>query len=95
VQSLVTENGPPDAKLSGLRIDAGARAGAEVHFGFMGMPELSLEGSVGVIYSRQTATAEVGKQRVTDTNTMLTTSSFNNPWDIFKGIGTVAARYYF
>lgn len=95
VQSLIKENGPPDAELSGLRLDAGARAGAEVHFGFLGMPELSLEGSIGFIYSRQTATAEVEQQRVTDTNTLLTTSSFNNPWDIFKGIGAVAARYYF
>lgn len=95
VKSLITDNGPPDAHLSGLRIDAGARVGAEMHFGFMGMPELSLEGSVGLLYSWQRASAEVAKQQVTDTNVQLTTSSFSNPWDIFRGIGTVAARYYF
>lgn len=95
VKSPALTNPPPEAELRGWRLDVGARAGAEIHFGFLGMPELSLEGSVGLLMSHQRVSASVGNQSVTDTGTLLTTSSFNNPWDIFRGFGTVAARYYF
>jgi hypothetical protein len=92
---LGAPNAPPDAELHGFRFDAGARAGAEIHFGFMGLPELALEGSIGLLYTRQSASASVANQKVSDTVTLLTTSTFSNPWDIFKGAGTIAARYYF
>ena len=35
--------------VSGLLIEVGARAGAEIHFGFIDLPSLSLQGSVGLI----------------------------------------------
>lgn len=95
VKPVQQDNAPPDAVLSGLRFDIGARAGGEVHFGFMGIPELSLEASVGLLFSHQRASASAGNQSVTDVSNLVTTTSFANPWDIFRSVGTVAARYYF
>ena len=61
----------------------------ELHFGFIDIPELSLEASVGAFLSiqdRQTSTGD-------STTIRFTTSSFNTPWDILRS--AVAARYYF
>jgi len=33
----------PDQELRGFKLDLGARAGAEIHFGFIGIPQLSLQ----------------------------------------------------
>ncbi len=87
----------PDTDLSGSRILAGARAGAEVHFGFMGLRRLSLEGSVGLFYDSQSwkASSTVNGAEVSakGSETIISTSSINQPWDFFRG--NVAARYYF
>ena len=84
---------PPDAGLTGWRFDLGGRAAAEVHFGFINMPRLALEGSVGIYYSIRTASAEMGNVKRSDSTNGLTTSSFSNPWDFFRS--NVSARYYF
>lgn len=85
---------------SGFHIDLGARAGAEVHFGFMGIPELSLLGSVGLnlandSVSTETPPASVGAPRteVSASQTALSTTVGNSPWSIFTS--NVAAIYYF
>ena len=39
---------PPDIVRTGLRVDAGARIGTEIQFGFIGIPELALQASVGL-----------------------------------------------
>lgn len=87
----------PDTDLSGSRILAGARAGAEIHFGFMGLRRLSLEGSVGLFYDSQTwkasSTQNGTEVSAKGTETVISTSSINQPWDFFRG--NVAARYYF
>ena len=87
----------PDTDLTGSRILAGARAGAEIHFGFMGLRRLSLEGSVGLFYDSQTwkssSTVNGTEVSAKGTETILSTSSINQPWDFFRG--NVAARYYF
>ncbi len=85
--------GTPDADLSGLRFDVGARAGAELQFGFIDMPRLALEASVGAFFTLRTASVSVGNADASDTTLALTTAAFNSPWDIFRS--TVAARYYF
>src|SRR5206468_735046 len=36
---------------SGLHFDIGARAGAEIHFGFIGIPKLSLLGTIGLAFT--------------------------------------------
>jgi hypothetical protein len=86
-------NAPPSAELSGMRLDVGARSGLEVHFGFMGLPELSLEGTVGLFLTNQSVSASVGNVSVSDSDLLITTTSFDSPWDIFRT--AVAARYYF
>jgi hypothetical protein len=82
-----------DIDYSGLRLDVGARAGFELFFGFIGIPELALSATVGAQFemvklSRHTATSDDSLTTLT-----VTTTVENNPWDIFTG--NVAARYYF
>jgi hypothetical protein len=81
---------------TGLHVDIGGRAGAELHFGFIGVPELSLVGSVGVrVDMHQTKTeARVGNVTTTvkDSRTIIGTTVGDNPWNIF--IGNVSAFYY-
>jgi hypothetical protein len=81
---------------SGTHFDVGARAGAEIHFGFIGIPELSLVGSVGLrvdIHQTKT-TARTGSTTLTneDTRTIIGTTVNNKPWDIF--LGNISALYY-
>jgi hypothetical protein len=90
---LIAAPAPPPAELSGLRVDVGARSGLEVHFGFMGLPELSLEGTVGIFLTNQSTSASVGNAKISDSDLLITTTSFDSPWDIFRT--AVAARYYF
>ncbi|MEO7033302.1 MAG: hypothetical protein ABI548_05540 [Polyangiaceae bacterium] len=81
-------------KLSGFHLDLGARAGGEVQFGFIGIPELSLQAGVGVAltYDRVKATPAAGDATV-QSRTSFGTSLAGNPWDIFTG--NIAALYYF
>jgi hypothetical protein len=93
VTSTLTESAPEDVRLTGWRFDFGVRAGAEIHFGFMGLPNLALQGTVGLFVTRQVAIASASGNTLTDGSTQLSTTSFDNPWDFFRG--NVAARYYF
>lgn len=78
--------------------EVGARAGAEVQFGFMGLPMLSLTGTVGAhltyrdsgVNSVDSAGNEVEQGRYT---LDLTTANYNDPWDIFTS--SISALYYF
>lgn len=82
------------ADLVGFELDVGARAGAEVFFGFMGLPQLSLEAGVG-LFVRTTSWGMGPPQgsAVRGSQTTFGTERYNAPWDFFTG--TVAARYYF
>jgi hypothetical protein len=95
VEPIYEENAPPPAELRGGRLDVALRAGAEIHFGFMGLPNLALEAGIGLVFITEWASATVGEQSVSDVATKITTTSFSDPWDIFRGIGNVSARYYF
>ncbi|HVH44993.1 MAG TPA: hypothetical protein VM925_21720, partial [Labilithrix sp.] len=44
---------PPDIHRSGFRFDVGARVGTEIQFGFIGIPELALQASVGLNFRHQ------------------------------------------
>jgi hypothetical protein len=90
--------GSGEIKTSGTTIAVGARAGAEVHFGFMGIPQLSLQGSVGVGFRQDTGKVETvppaGASTVTERkSTRFATTVGDKPWDIFTG--NIAALYYF
>jgi hypothetical protein len=89
------ENAPPDARMRGGAINAGLRAGAEVHFGFIGLPRLSLQAGVGIYVTAQWASATVSNQSLTDSSVTIGFGSAGNPWDIFSGVANLSARYYF
>jgi hypothetical protein len=82
-----------DADFSGFAIDLGARAGSEIHFGFIGIPQLSLQASVGVLFSMARGKTEVGDAERTEKITRLQTATYDNPWNIFTS--NVAPLYYF
>ena len=70
------------------------RAGAEIHFGFLGIPELSLTGSVGVRVDVNYLKTEDRSTNttVTDTRVLLRSTLGSEPWDLFTG--NVSAFYY-
>lgn len=93
-------NGGDDAYF-GVLWDLGVRLGAELHFGFIGVPDLSLQASVGV---RLRVTH--GRETLCDADTACDTTTENratrvdagttvegDPWDIFTG--AITAIYYF
>jgi hypothetical protein len=89
-----TGTGPSKTTLDGLRIDVGARAGFELFFGFIGIPELALSATVGMEFERVKVNTDAGGGLNSSNTTLaITTTVQNNPWDIFAG--NVAARYYF
>jgi hypothetical protein len=90
----------PDVDFSGFHLDAGLRAGAEIHFGFIDIPQLSLQGSIGVRYAMDTTsvtstpTVAGGVETTVDRSTgEFGTTVGDNPWNIF--MTNVAALYYF
>jgi hypothetical protein len=78
---------------SGTRIDVGARAGFELFFGFIGVPELALSATVGFQFENRKYSTDGNGFSQSDTTYALATTVQNSPWDIFAG--NVAARYYF
>ena len=85
--------GGPNTDLSGFLLQGGIRAGAEVFFGFIGLPQLSLEGSVGAFLSSATGKASQSGASTRYSTFIFSTSSVAQPWDIFRR--DIAARYYF
>lgn len=77
---------------SGLLIEVGARAGAEVHFGFIDLPSLSLQGTVGLSVRHEGRTAEAGGAEASVGSTVVSTGVYEEPWDIFTG--NITAIYY-
>lgn len=87
------EVGMEDQKQRGLHVDLGARAGAEIQFGFLDMPELALQAGVGVGLAIDNTSTEQGDAKTSTSRTSFTTSSGENPWQIFST--NLAAIYYF
>jgi hypothetical protein len=85
---------------NGFQLDAGLRAGAEIQFGFMGIPQLSLQGSIGALFGVQSLKSDYdtppggpADTTFTQNQTVVTTTVGDNPWNIFTS--NVAALYYF
>ena len=85
-----------DISRTGFHLDVGARVGAEIHFGFIGVPQLSLQATVGAFARRdswkvkqdvgnQTNSASVGE-------TSFGTSVQSDPWALF--VNNISALYY-
>jgi len=84
-------------KSTGFTFDIGARGGGEVHFGFIGVPQLALQGSIGLLYRYENwkvkSSAAADSATHSETRGNLTTTVYDNPWNIFTS--NVAALYYF
>jgi len=92
---------PPDIHRSGFRFDVGARIGTEIQFGFIGIPELALQASVGLNYRRQVwhASQDAAAPVVPNpSSSSLGTNDFRttvqaDPWALF--VNNISAIYYF
>ncbi|KAJ8138559.1 hypothetical protein OY671_008228, partial [Metschnikowia pulcherrima] len=86
-------NGVADTNFSGFLWDIGARVGAEIHFGFIGVPELALEGGIGLYFRRETYKVKQDPNSSSDGTSTFATSLQGNPWALFSN--QVSAIYYF
>jgi hypothetical protein len=75
---------------SGFALDLGARAGVELHLGFVGVPELSLQGSLGAAFRYAETTRKPPGVELTDSAWRLGT---DRPAGLV--VGNVAVIYYF
>lgn len=95
--STLKVNGQPDTSRTGSRIELGARAGAEIHFGFIGIPQLALQGSIGLNFARvATKTSQdlaTGTVTQSSQTTAFGTTVQSDPWALFTN--NIAALYYF
>jgi hypothetical protein len=85
--------GQPNQDLSGFLFDIGARAGAEIYFGFIGLPQLALQASVGLSYRRSVYKWSSNGTSSSDGTNTFGTQVNADPWAIFKD--AVSATYYF
>ncbi|MCU0656483.1 MAG: hypothetical protein MUF64_14905 [Polyangiaceae bacterium] len=90
-----TNNGvtTPDIELGGFRLDVGARVGSEIHFGFVGLPKLALQATVGLYFSTSSVSGKQDQLEVTRSQTSIGTSVQAAPWSIFTN--NISALYYF
>ncbi|HEV8550896.1 MAG TPA: hypothetical protein VGQ57_17740 [Polyangiaceae bacterium] len=92
--------GDGDVSMSGFHFDIGARAGAEINFGFIHIPQLSLVASVGLRFDSDkgstkdtTPVAPAPHIDSSSSRSEFHTTVGSNPWAIFTD--NVAALYYF
>jgi hypothetical protein len=92
-ETIKGTGGAQDQDLSAWGIQVGARAGAEIHFGFIGLPQLALQGTLGLLlqygeihWSSGTNSWGVGQWS-------LQTTVGPHPWSVFTD--NIAATYYF
>jgi hypothetical protein len=78
---------------SGFHLDVGARAGAEIHFGFIDVPQLSLQGGIGLRLNMDSTSSDVAGTEDSTSNLSIGTTVNGDPWDIFTS--NISAMYYF
>jgi hypothetical protein len=81
------------ADISGVLLQLGARVGAEIQFGFIDIPQLALQGSVGLHMAYEGRSISVGNNELSTHHFGFGTTVQGEPWDIFTG--NIAAIYYF
>ena len=87
-----------DTNVGAFSFQIGARAGAEIHFGFIGIPQLALQATVGLAlrYESNTVNNDFGNtagSTITTVNRLsVSTTVQDEPWDIFSG--SIRAIYY-
>jgi hypothetical protein len=92
-----TETNPAgDITRNGFHFDLGGRVGSEIQFGFIGIPQLSLQATVGVAVShnawkvRQDTTTQTNSASVGETS--FGTTVHADPWALF--VNNISAIYY-
>ena len=60
--------------MNGLLFNIGARVGAELHFGFIGVPELALQASIGVYLAYGQSSASIANNSITSNLTGFSTT---------------------
>ncbi|MDB4943755.1 MAG: hypothetical protein JWP97_3289 [Labilithrix sp.] len=85
-----------DITRNGFHLDVGGRVGSEIHFGFIGVPQLSLQATVGLLFARNAwkVKQDVGNQTNSASagETSLGTTVQGDPWAIF--VNNISAIYY-
>jgi hypothetical protein len=104
-QTEAAQNPPPnttvpaDIHRHGLRLDVGGRVGTEIQFGFIGIPQLALQASVGLNFRYQSWSASQdawGTTTASNSSTHRTnfgTTVQSDPWALFTN--NISAIYYF
>jgi hypothetical protein len=86
----------PDESHSGFHLDVGARIGAEIHFGFIGIPSLALQATVGAFIRRDAIKVSSDPNGGTVSSskgvTSFGTSVQSDPWALFAN--NISAIYY-
>jgi hypothetical protein len=82
-----------DVDVSGVLLEIGARVGAEIQFGFIDIPQLALQATVGLHLRYEGRSQSVGDTDTSNHFFRFGTSIQGEPWDIFQG--NISAIYYF
>lgn len=85
--------GGPNQDLSGFLLDIGGRVGAEIYFGFIGLPQLALQATLGLSYRRSVYKWSSAGNSASDGTNTFGTQVNADPWAIFKD--AISATYYF
>ncbi len=85
--------GAAEVTYSGFRLDVGARVGGEIQFGFIGIPQLALQASVGLYLEHDSWGFSTTNQSGSASSTTFATSVQSDPWGIFTD--NISALYYF
>lgn len=86
--------------VSGFLVELGGKVGAEIHFGFIDLPQLSLQGTLGLMIRHESRSADIptgapggATTSIDQSATDIATGVDGPPWSIF--IGNLSAIYYF
>ena len=82
-----------DQSLAGFGFQLGARTGAEIHFGFIGVPQLALQATVGLLLQYGQFNWSRGSDSWSTGQWSLGTTVGPHPWSIFTD--NIQATYYF
>jgi len=86
-------SGAASITYSGFRLDLGARIGGEIQFGFIGIPQLALQASVGLYLEHDSWGYSTSANSGSASSTTFATSVQSDPWGIFTD--NISALYYF
>jgi hypothetical protein len=84
--------GAASQSLDGFLFNIGGRVGCEIHFGFIGIPQLALQASIGVYFSHTSFGWSQSTNSSSVQSNTLATSVETSPWGVF--VDNISALYY-